>query len=410
MKKKFEIFTRKFLSLLIICSLVLSVPASLVRARQVSDEIINPLSALTGSPTMEKLAGFQDFSDPALLRYIENSAYLNLVEALDSEEYFVEDIQAIYISDEYIKELAYNSKENVFFGYTISELARMLGDAKYVFTLGENGRTVVKEFENYDDTFEKVLTDVAIGSGVILICATVSFVTGGVAPAASVILAASAKTGAVYAISSGLTSAVTTGALTAIQTGAIDQALKAAAVSGGQQFKWGAITGNLIGGAQSFMGLRKGIQSGLTLNQVAKIQRESNYPVEVIRRIKSMDEYEGYYKELGLKPRIFNGRFFLVPDDLDLEYIGPGKTQTNLERMLDGHPPIDPRTKESYELHHLRHDPNGPLAVMPWDVHRKNFWRFHDEDAAPVNHGREWEKQRSAFWKEFAKFLLENMK
>lgn len=51
-------------------------------------------------------AGFSGMSDPNLLRYTEDTIYENLVTALDSEEYFVENVSAIYISQEYIDELA----------------------------------------------------------------------------------------------------------------------------------------------------------------------------------------------------------------------------------------------------------------------------------------------------------------
>ena len=58
---------------------------------------------------------FTGMSDSALLPYIEDTLYSELVADLNSEEYFVEDVTAIYISQEYINELAYNSQSNTFF-------------------------------------------------------------------------------------------------------------------------------------------------------------------------------------------------------------------------------------------------------------------------------------------------------
>ena len=71
----------------------------------------------------------------------------------------------------------------------------------------------------------------AIGAGVILVCVTVSVVSGGLgAPAISAIFAASAKTATVYGVSSGAISGVIAGVSTAVQTdGNMDAALKAAA-------------------------------------------------------------------------------------------------------------------------------------------------------------------------------------
>ena len=51
-------------------------------------------------------AGFSGMNDPNLLRYTEDIIYQNLVTSLDSEEYFVENVSAIYISQEYISMLS----------------------------------------------------------------------------------------------------------------------------------------------------------------------------------------------------------------------------------------------------------------------------------------------------------------
>ena len=90
----------------------------------------------------------------------------------------------------------------------------------------------------------------AIGTGVILVCVTVSVVSSGVgAPAAvSMIFASAAKTGTIYALSSGTISAVVAGTITGIQTGDFEEAKKAAALAGSESFKWGAIAGVITGG------------------------------------------------------------------------------------------------------------------------------------------------------------------
>ena len=101
-------------------------------------------------------AGFSGMNDPNLLRYTEDTIYENLVTTLDSDEYFVENVSAIYISQEYIDELAYNSQANIYFGYTLQELSEQFQGKKYVFTLGDDGSTIVTEFEEYDDTYDRV--------------------------------------------------------------------------------------------------------------------------------------------------------------------------------------------------------------------------------------------------------------
>ena len=194
---------------------------------------------------------FGSLNDPSLLQYTEDSVYANLVAEFDSEDYVIENVSAVYISEEYLEELAYNSKTNVYFGYSLEELDAQFQGNRYIFSLGENGETVVEEFAGYDDTYDRVIKNVAIGTGVILVCVTVSVVSGGVgAPAAvSMIFATAAKTGTAYALSSGTISAVAAATITGIQTGDFDEAVKAGALAGSESFKWGAITGVIAGGA-----------------------------------------------------------------------------------------------------------------------------------------------------------------
>ena len=142
-------------------------------------------------------------------------------------------------------ELQYNSMSNVYFGYTLDEIQEQFTGSKFVFALGDDGQTTVKEFEKYEeDNFEQVIKDVVIGTGVILVCVTISVVAGaGGATAVNVIFAVSAKTGTAVALSDGLVSGVTAGIVKGIETGNFDEAMDAALLSASEGFKWGAISG-----------------------------------------------------------------------------------------------------------------------------------------------------------------------
>lgn len=209
----------------------------------------------------EETSAVQPFSgldDPALLQYVQDQVYSDLEYRLASDDFVIEDVSAIYISKEYLEEVAYNSQANIFFGYTLAELDEQFQGKRYVFTLGSEGETTVQEFAGYDDTYDKVIKNVAIGTGIILVCVTVSVMTGGAASAPiSVIFAASAKTGATFALSSGVFSGVTAGVLTGSKTEDFDQAIKAAALNGSEGFKWGAISGALTGGLSKINALQK---------------------------------------------------------------------------------------------------------------------------------------------------------
>lgn len=206
----------------------------------------------------EKELTFTGLNDPMLLQYIEDSVYSDLVNEFSSEDYIIENVKATYVSKEYLEEVFYNSQANIFFGYTLAELDAQFQGTKYVFTLGDNGETTVIPIEDYDDTYEKVLKDVAIGTGVILVCVTVSVVTGGagIAPV-SMVFAASAKTATTFAISGTLFGGVSAGVVDGIKTRNFDSALKAAALGGSKGFKWGAISGALVGGASELSAIHR---------------------------------------------------------------------------------------------------------------------------------------------------------
>ncbi len=358
-----------------------------------------PMEALASVASVETVQ-FSQLSDPSLLTYMEGELYQNLVETLDSEDYFVENVSAIYYSKEYLEEVAYNTQENIYFGYTLSELADAFQGTQFVFTVDESGETVVQSFEGYDDTYDQVIANVATGAGVILVCVTVSTLTAGVAPAVSMVLAISAKTGTMAAVSGGALSSVVAGAVTGMTTGDMDEAGKAAVLAGSEGFKWGAITGALTGGVGEAIALKGASLNGLTINQAAQIQRESHYPLSIIKQFNSMDEYYAL-KNAGVTAQTINGKTVLV-QAIDLDYTG-GTESTNLQRMLNGNAPLD-EFGSSYELHHLGQSNDATLAILTSGQHdlipnmvtsstinrsafatiRKNFWMTFAEETVVV--------------------------
>lgn len=200
---------------------------------------------------------FTGLNDPDLLRYMEDNVYSGLVDSLPNEDYIIENVETVYVSKEYIEELNYNSQANVFFGYTLAELDEQFQGTRYVFTLGEDGQTTVQPFEAYDDTYDRVLKNVAVGTGVILVCVTVSVVTAGAGmTTVSVVFAASAKTAAIEGLSGGFFGGLAAGIVEGIRTGDFDAAIKAAALAGSEGFKWGAISGVITGAATELSSIR----------------------------------------------------------------------------------------------------------------------------------------------------------
>lgn len=388
---------KKIVALLLIVSLLAcSLPASFAEEAQ-----------LPAGSVPE--AGFSGMGDPNLLRYTEDTIYENLVATLDSDEYFVENVSAVYISQEYIDELAYNSQANIYFGYTLQELAEQFQGTKYIFTLGDDGSTIVTEFEEYDDTYDRALKNVAIGTGVILVCVTVSVVSAGLgAPAVSMIFSVAAQSGTKMALSGGIMGGVAAGIVTGVQTGDMDEALKAAALAGSEGFKWGAISGALAGGASEAIALKGATRSGLTMNEAATIQRESKYPLDVIKQFKSMDQYE-ICKNAGLYPVTVNGKTSLVRA-IDLDYVDDFG-RTNLQRMKEGLAAIDPDSGLPYELHHIGQKTDSTLAILTKAEHMQggnnSIWHEFGSASEVHNAANEalWNRQRQTYWRQLATLL-----
>ena len=396
---------RKMLACLLSAALVLQGCGSAGFDPGVSSDAENETAATDQAVASTKTGEFSSLSDGELKGYLESNIYDDLIDRFD-QNYLVQGIETVYVSQEYLDELAFNSEANIYFGYTLAELEGQFDGEKYVYTVGDDGQTMVKAFEAQDDdTFNTVVKNVAMGSGVILVCITVSALAAPSAPAVSMIFAVAAKTGTEAALSIGAISALTAGATKAIETGGnMNEALKSAVVAGSEGFKWGAIGGCLTGGAKETAGLKWATKSGLKMNEAATIQRESKYPLDVIRNIKSMDEYS-VYKSAGLEAKAVGNKAALV-QEIDLSRVDE-KGMTNLQRMEKGKPPLDADGK-AYELHHLNQENEGTLAVLTQEQHRGKglFSVLHDKwtDGA-VGHGADWAKTKKEFWQNLAELM-----
>lgn len=348
---------------------------------------------------------FTSLDDKQLLVHVEDLVYREAVSSINSEEYFVENVSAVYISKEYLDEVAFNSQSNIYFGYTLTELDEIFQGTKYIFTLSESGTTTVQEIEAIEDvSTETMLKNVAIGTGVILVCVTVSVVSAGAgAPAISMIFAASATTAKTFAISSAAFGGISAGVVRGIETGDFNEAIEAAAMGATEGFKWGAISGAVIGGVSqgsALYGAAK--QTNFTMNQYAQIQQETGYPLDVIKQFHTMDEYQAF-RNANLKPTVVGNKTALVKTDIDLTKVD-AKGRTNLERMKQGLAPQD-SNGVSYELHHVGQKKDGTLAIMSQAEHDNpaihGFLQKTEAHAAGTN----WDAERQAFWKAFAELV-----
>ena len=338
---------------------------------------------------------FSSVNDEDLLTYMEDVVYYDLVDDLNSDEYCVEEVKAMYVSQEYIEEMTYNSQENIYFGYHLSDIKEAFSDTPWFFTVDESGQTVVTKYEykEFEWNFWGMLRDITIGTGVILVCATISLVTAPALPAVSMITMVAAKTAATYALSSGAIAAVAGGTMTYIQTGDIKQSLQSAMDSGGKGYKIGAITGAIGGAVKETIFLRHASQH-LTMNEAAIIQRESKYPADVIAQIHNMDEYRAL-SNAQLKPVLVGNKTALVPKDFK-------PTKANIELMMEGKAPLD-SLGNPYELHHIGQEADATLAMLTQSQH-DNIALHGFKKISEIDRNA-FAKQRRDFYKMMASLL-----
>lgn len=370
---------------------------------QICDKSSKPVVLKENKPKYKSL------SDKGLLVDVEDLVYKEAIDAINSEDYVVENVSAVYISKEYLEEVAFNSKSNVYFGYSLAELNEVFGGDSYIFTLGDDGKTKVQKLQAIDDDkTQEMIRNVAIGTGVILVCVTVSAVSAGPAPAVSMIFAASAKTASKFAASSAAFGGISAGLVRGIETGDFGESMEAAGLAASEGFKWGAITGAVTGGVKEAFRPMSETIGKLKTGEVARIQVESKWPMEVITEFQSIEEYKVCK---GMKYIKINGHNFLVPKNIDSSFkskLPDGSEVTNLIRMQKGYAAIEHATGKAYELHHIGQKSDGTLAVLTNAQHHGNNAILHTSNKASEIDRLAFNKVRKEFWQDLAKQILEN--
>ncbi|MCL2086966.1 MAG: hypothetical protein FWH05_05150 [Oscillospiraceae bacterium] len=260
---------KRIIALFLVCTLLLS--SCSAHSEPIDIVSTADYDVAISVETSDELPVFTGLADPLLLQHIEENAATEISLSLNRDLFYVEHVSAIFISREYIEELAFNSQANIYFGYTLEELYEEFQDSKFIFTLGEDGQTVVQAFEEYDDTFDRIIRNVAVGTGVILLCVTVALVAPplGAPAAVTTVFAVSAKAGSFGALTGGVFSGLISGVVTGISSNNVEDVLTSVALAASEGFMWGAITGTIFGGTQAAIALRgtgKYLQGGRGFN------------------------------------------------------------------------------------------------------------------------------------------------
>lgn len=148
-------------------------------------------------------------------------------------------------------------------------------------------------------------------------------------------------------------------------------------------------------------------EGGLTMSEVATIQKESKYPVELISKFNSMEQYK-ICKSSGLTAQMVDGKTALIRK-IDLNYLDDMTGKTNLQLMQEGHAPLDPMG-HPYELHHIGQKNDSPLAILTQEEHRgkgnDKIWHILTDNFDNPSSKNGWGKIKKKFWKDYAKQVV----
>lgn len=151
----------------------------------------------------------------------------------------------------------------------------------------------------------------------------------------------------------------------------------------------------------------KEAKEGLTDEEKQKIKEETGWSDEIIDAIENMDQYE-IYKNAGLHEAEINGRKCLVKD-LDMDYVDPKTGMTNRERMERGLSPIDSKTGEKIELHHMGQKFDAPFAELSETSehgdgkHKTLHTSTEDSWRNDPEKNKEYNTQRKEHWEQRAR-------
>ena len=135
-----------------------------------------------------------------------------------------------------------------------------------------------------------------------------------------------------------------------------------------------------------------------------RIKEDTGLSNEIIEKIKNKKQYE-IYKNANLSEEMINNRKCLIKD-INLDYVDEKTGLTNRERMEKGMSPIDEKTGEKIELHHMDQEFNAPFAeLIEHSEHGgKNHKILHDNSVESWRRNPELKKeynniQRPEHWR-----------
>lgn len=154
---------------------------------------------------------------------------------------------------------------------------------------------------------------------------------------------------------------------------------------------------------------------GLTDVEKTAIKEQTGWSDEIINNINRIQQYE-ILKSAGLIEVEVNGRSCLIKEKIDLDYTDEDGI-SNRDRIARGLAPLDSKTGNPIELHHLGQKVNSPLVELTKEEHRtgeyengkknQSLWHDNSIDSDVHGDGNNWDQERKIYWKERADSIKE---
>ena len=241
-------------------------------------------SAVQNEATEEPSGEVSEF-DSESLQAIKDQVYAELNEQLPTDEYLVQDVKVIYLSEDEVDNLS--PEDKVYFGFSANGLNDVITSDMAVIEQMDSGEVNVKSEKLLDkEDRTTIIKNLAIGTGIILVCVTVACITQDMEIENELLTAFIALAPKASAIGAGLFTVITgtvSGVVEYVKSKNLKESFRKLIVDGSKGFKWGAVAGVVYAGAKSFL-------SDFMETHNQKIPEFKESEVDAAKKFKSIKE------------------------------------------------------------------------------------------------------------------------
>lgn len=148
--------------------------------------------------------------------------------------------------------------------------------------------------------------------------------------------------------------------------------------------------------------LKNGLKNGLSLKEANDLIKKYKCSLKVVGNFFSKKEGILYYKKLKLKEiEIEGGKVLVNTKNIEWNKVYSDGL-TNIDRIKKGLNLVD-KGGNVFDYHHVGQNPDSPIALIPHEIHEKYHKLLHPNGTSIVDHGNTWDKLKRTISKGIAK-------